>query len=64
MNDGIVCEETRIRQVFQNLLDNAIKYMDKPQGQMKIGQGSTFCFTLPKLKQGINNAKLQASVAG
>ncbi len=33
----IVCEQTRIAQVFQNLLSNAIKYMDKPQGRIKIG---------------------------
>jgi signal transduction histidine kinase len=32
----IVCEKTRIIQVFQNLLSNAIKFMDKPQGQIKI----------------------------
>jgi signal transduction histidine kinase len=30
-------EPTRIAQVFQNLMSNAIKYMDKPQGQIKIG---------------------------
>ena len=29
-------EETRIRQVFQNLLDNAMKFMDKPQGEIRI----------------------------
>ena len=33
----IECEETRIMQVFQNLLSNAIKYMDKKQGQIKVG---------------------------
>jgi len=33
----IECEQTRIIQVFQNLLSNAIKYMDKAQGQIKIG---------------------------
>jgi two-component system sensor kinase FixL len=33
----IVCEKTRVIQVFQNLLSNAIKFMDKPQGQIKIG---------------------------
>lgn len=33
----IECEQTRILQVFQNLFSNAIKYMDKPQGQIKIG---------------------------
>lgn len=32
----LVCEETRITQVFQNLLSNAIKFMDKPQGIIKI----------------------------
>jgi len=30
-------EPTRIAQVFQNLLGNAIKYMDKPQGQISVG---------------------------
>ena len=32
----ILCEKTRMRQVFQNLLSNAIKYMDKPKGQIDI----------------------------
>ncbi len=30
-------EETRIIQVFQNLISNAVKYMDKPQGEIRIG---------------------------
>jgi signal transduction histidine kinase len=30
-------EETQIMQLFQNLLGNAIKYMDKPQGRIKVG---------------------------
>ncbi|MFH0825238.1 MAG: ATP-binding protein [Pseudomonadota bacterium] len=30
------CEETRLHEVFQNLLDNAVKYMDKPQGEIRI----------------------------
>jgi signal transduction histidine kinase len=30
------CEETRIIQVFQNLLNNAVRYMDKPKGQIKV----------------------------
>jgi PAS domain S-box-containing protein len=30
-------EPTRITQVFQNLLGNAVKYMDKPEGQVTIG---------------------------
>jgi light-regulated signal transduction histidine kinase (bacteriophytochrome) len=29
-------EPTRITQVFQNLLGNAVKYMDKPQGQVTV----------------------------
>ena len=33
----IKCEETRIRQVLQNLISNAIKYMDKPKGEIKVG---------------------------
>jgi len=33
----IECEKTRISQVLQNLLTNAIKYMDKPKGLIKIG---------------------------
>jgi len=33
----VLCEQTRIIQVFQNLLSNAVKHMDKPQGQIKIG---------------------------
>lgn len=30
----VVGEQTRLGQVFQNLLDNAIKYMDKPKGRI------------------------------
>jgi PAS domain S-box-containing protein len=33
----IECEKTRIAQVFQNLINNAIKYMDKPKGHIKVG---------------------------
>ncbi|MBI4963669.1 MAG: GHKL domain-containing protein [Desulfomonile tiedjei] len=33
----IICEETRIQELFQNLLDNAIKYSDKPEGRIRIG---------------------------
>ena len=32
----ILCEQTRIIQVFQNLISNAVKYMDKPEGVIKI----------------------------
>jgi PAS domain S-box-containing protein len=34
---AIEFEETRIIQVFQNLISNAVKYMDKPKGEIKIG---------------------------
>ncbi len=34
---SIVCERTHIMQVFLNTLDNSVKYMDKPKGQIKIG---------------------------
>ncbi len=34
---AIIFEETRIRQVFQNLIGNAVKYVDKPQGKISIG---------------------------
>jgi len=33
----VVGEQTRLEQVFQNLLDNAIKFMDKPAGQICVG---------------------------
>lgn len=33
----ILCEAIRIGQVFQNLISNAVKYMDKPEGKIKIG---------------------------
>jgi len=32
----ILCEQTRIIQVFQNLIGNAVKYMDKPEGHIRI----------------------------
>jgi len=33
----VVCEKVRVGQVFRNLIDNAVKYMDKPQGRIVIG---------------------------
>ena len=32
----VECETTRITQVFQNLLTNAVKYMDKPVGEVVV----------------------------
>ena len=32
----IICDKTRMEQVFQNLLSNAIKFMDKPEGEVGI----------------------------
>jgi len=32
----VISEKTRMEQVFQNLISNAIKYMDKPKGSIKI----------------------------
>jgi len=33
----IVCERTRIMEIFENLLSNAIKFIDKPTGTIRIG---------------------------
>jgi two-component system, LuxR family, sensor kinase FixL len=33
----VPCERTRLTQVFQNLISNAVKYMDKPEGQITVG---------------------------
>ena len=33
----VVCEKIRLVQIFQNLLGNAVKYMGKPQGRIRIG---------------------------
>jgi signal transduction histidine kinase len=32
----VTSQRTYLTQIFQNLLDNAVKYMDKPDGQIKI----------------------------
>lgn len=32
----VICDHTQILQVFQNLLTNAIKYMDKPDGKIHV----------------------------
>jgi two-component system sensor kinase FixL len=33
----VICDKTQIFQVFQNLLTNAIKYMDKSEGKIHVG---------------------------
>ena len=33
----VPCDRTRIGQVFGNLIDNAVKFMDKPRGEVRIG---------------------------
>ena len=32
----LVCEKIRVMQVFHSLMENAVKYMDKPRGRVKI----------------------------
>lgn len=34
---SLYAEKTRIKQLFHNLIGNAAKFMDKPQGQIRIG---------------------------
>jgi len=34
---AIVCEPTRIYQVFQNLIGNAVQHLDKPNGEIRVG---------------------------
>lgn len=33
---SVYCEKTRITEVFQNLLSNAVRYIDKPEGLVRI----------------------------
>jgi len=128
----ITCDRTHMIQLLQNLISNAVKYMDKPAGEIRIGcteedgfwkfsvadngcgiderhfekifqifqtltrrdelestgiglslvrkiveiydgriwvestpgEGSTFFFTLPKRKVGVENEKLQTNIVG
>lgn len=36
----LFCNETRIRHIFQNLIGNAVKYMDKPNGRVTVRCGA------------------------
>ena len=41
---SLPAERTRLTQVFQNLISNAIKYIDKPQGEIQISAYDTDAF--------------------
>ncbi|MGV3742393.1 MAG: sensor histidine kinase [Burkholderiaceae bacterium] len=52
----IKSEPTRIQQVFQNLISNAVKYMDKAEGRIEIGaerQGAYWIFSVSDNGPGI-----------
>ncbi len=52
----LVCEKTQIVQIFQNLVSNAIKYMDKPEGHIEIDcveQGGFWKFSVADNGPGI-----------
>jgi signal transduction histidine kinase len=58
---AVVSERVRLGQVFHNLIDNAIKYMDKPQGRIEIGctdQGSVWQFGVTDNGPGIEERHL------
>lgn len=49
-------DPTRIRQVFQNLIDNAVKFMDKPHGYIYVGcqrESDHWCFSIRDTGPGI-----------
>jgi signal transduction histidine kinase len=53
----VVVEHTRITQVFQNLLTNAVKYMDKPAGQIAVActdQDDAWMFSISDNGPGID----------
>ncbi len=52
----VVCEKVRLEQVFHNLIDNAIKFMDKPEGRVEIrcrDQGDAWEFAVSDNGPGI-----------
>jgi signal transduction histidine kinase len=58
----ITCEPTRITQVFQNLLTNAVKYMDKPVGSIVVSHkdaGDTWEFRVADNGPGIETQHVE-----
>ncbi len=57
---SLFAEHNRMRQVFQNLIDNAIKYMpDRPDGKIRIGYSPVdgmHCFSVSDNGMGISQA--------
>jgi len=52
----IVCDKTHFEQIFQNLLGNAIKFMDKQEGKIQVGcidEGTRWQFSVRDNGQGI-----------
>lgn len=52
-----MAEPTRIQQVFQNLISNAIKYMDKPEGEIRVAcvaDGKHWIFSISDNGPGID----------
>jgi PAS domain S-box-containing protein len=53
----IIGDKTRLTQVFRNLVENAVKFLDKPQGEVKIGcvdQGDCWQFSIADNGPGID----------
>ncbi|MFX1513138.1 MAG: PAS domain S-box protein [Promethearchaeota archaeon] len=57
----LYCEKTRMSQIFQNLIDNAIKFMDKPHGEIRIScvdKGKFWEFKIADNGRGIEEENL------
>jgi two-component system sensor kinase FixL len=53
----IIGDRTRIQQVFQNLIENAVKFLDKPEGRVTIGcrdEGTYWTFSVADNGPGID----------